>query len=268
MGFPRSTNLAMIGIVALLAFGILARPSHAKIDPETVVGMWLFDEDKGNVAEDSSGNEHKGTLNGGPKRVEGKFGQALNFNGVSHVSLGQVDFFTEGQQTLAIWAKPEKNPPAVRGFLFAHPAAGEAANRVYIIQHGSGNFIFQGGDLTTYTIFAGAKYAAGEWLHIVVTRDHEDQKLGAWVNGVETIVNQAAVWSSTATVTSQIGAVNGGEPFEGIADEVAIFSTILSEPDIKSIYEKGLAEAINPSAVEPVGKLAATWADIKAQIAE
>jgi len=55
--------------------------ASAEIDPDTIVGMWLFDEGKGNVATDESGNGLDGEFEGKPKWVDGKFGQALEFDG-------------------------------------------------------------------------------------------------------------------------------------------------------------------------------------------
>ena len=41
---------------------VLTGQSSAQIDPETLVGAWLFDENKGDIAEDASGNGNDGTL--------------------------------------------------------------------------------------------------------------------------------------------------------------------------------------------------------------
>ena len=55
-------------IVILIAFYIslvytimfVTNSSYAQIDPDTIVGAWLFDEGKGKVAEDLSGGQHNG----------------------------------------------------------------------------------------------------------------------------------------------------------------------------------------------------------------
>ena len=69
-------------VVALFAAGLLfAVSSEAKIDPKTIAGMWLFDEDEDDIAEDSSGNGNDGKLINGPEWDDGKFGSALEFDG-------------------------------------------------------------------------------------------------------------------------------------------------------------------------------------------
>ena len=57
-------------VISLMVAGI----SYAKIDLETCVGVWLFDEGKGNVASDSCENGSNGKIHGGAKWVNGKLG--------------------------------------------------------------------------------------------------------------------------------------------------------------------------------------------------
>ena len=68
--------------ISLTAFGLMfTGQSDAKVDLESAVGIWLFDDGGGNVAKDSSGNGYDGKLMNGPKWVKGKFGMALEFDG-------------------------------------------------------------------------------------------------------------------------------------------------------------------------------------------
>ena len=70
----------LIGVAVLFAVSVLTASSYAKIDPKTCVGMWLFDEGKGDTAADSSGNKNDGTLKNNPKWVDGKLDKALSFD--------------------------------------------------------------------------------------------------------------------------------------------------------------------------------------------
>ena len=80
MCIPRSAMA--IAMVVLFAGGILATSGHAEVSMDNVVGLWLFDEEEGDIAIDSSGNGHNGTIKGGPDRIDGKFGGALTFDGL------------------------------------------------------------------------------------------------------------------------------------------------------------------------------------------
>ncbi len=57
-------NLVTIIICLSFSMGLFQMNVRAEIDIENVVGAWLFDEGKGTVAEDLSGNELNGTLQG------------------------------------------------------------------------------------------------------------------------------------------------------------------------------------------------------------
>ena len=82
--------LASLIVLSLMFAGV----SSAELDPKTVVGMWLFDEGKGDTAVDSSENGNDGELVNGPKWVkDGQFGSALEFDGnesKGHVVVGNL----------------------------------------------------------------------------------------------------------------------------------------------------------------------------------
>ncbi|MBD69816.1 hypothetical protein CMK21_06795, partial [Candidatus Poribacteria bacterium] len=60
-----------ISIISLISFVlILVEQNSAKIDPETVLGIWLLDENKGGVARDSSKNSRDGKVTGSLKVVK------------------------------------------------------------------------------------------------------------------------------------------------------------------------------------------------------
>ena len=80
------TRLTIICISFIIVSLMFAGQSYAQIDPETVLGIWLLDEGKGDITEDASGNGNDGTLMGAPNWVAGKFGKALDFSGSLYVS--------------------------------------------------------------------------------------------------------------------------------------------------------------------------------------
>lgn len=77
--------------------------SAAEVSVDDAIGVWLFDEGKGNVAKDSSPNGNDGELIAGPKWVEGKFGGALEFDGsgtsVETESADKLNEFELGDKT-------------------------------------------------------------------------------------------------------------------------------------------------------------------------
>ena len=84
MSLPLSwTGLVMISLMFI-------GQSQARIDPTTIVGMWLFDENSGQIATDASGKGNNGKLVNQPKWIKGQFGSALQFDGNNYVDCGKV----------------------------------------------------------------------------------------------------------------------------------------------------------------------------------
>ena len=94
-------------VIILMFYGL----SYAKIDLATCVGMWLFDEGKGDVAKDSSGNQNDGTLKNGPKWVTGKSGTALEFDGIDdYVEIPDSASLRVQSFTLSAWINLNVRP--------------------------------------------------------------------------------------------------------------------------------------------------------------
>ena len=93
-------------LVCALVVGV--RFVSAAVDKHTV-GMWFFDEGKGKVAEDSSGNKHHGNFVGEVKWVKGKFGQALEFNNGA-VEIPDAESLQLQEFTLEAWVNIPKQP--------------------------------------------------------------------------------------------------------------------------------------------------------------
>ncbi len=91
---------------ALLAV-CYATTSDAKIDPKTVVGIWLFDEGTGKIAKDLSENGNDGELKEGTKWEDGQFGQAVIFDGKDdYVEILPSPLFNPEVFTVTFWMHP------------------------------------------------------------------------------------------------------------------------------------------------------------------
>ena len=93
---PTTNRLSFttIGLAYLVWIGLGI--SYADVDPKSIVGAWLFNETKGKIAADSSGNNHNGKLEGGAKWGKGKFGNAIQLNGKdAWVSVPEIELLEE-----------------------------------------------------------------------------------------------------------------------------------------------------------------------------
>ena len=248
---PSSVRLI---VFSLIFVGI----SNAAFDPKTVVGMWLFNDGKGNTAVDSSENGNDGTLENGPNWVKnGKFASALEFDGnksKGHVVVEKMDL--SGTVTLILWAKPNS-----------------IANDDRLISNISGptnpafTTRFQNGGVEIWSTAwkpVIPKIDNNQWGHYAFVFDNAGN-VAANVTGYYNGKKGSTVADAYVFTDIGIGANfldQWGQYFSGIFDEIAFFNVALTEADINILMTKGLKSAL---AVYAAGKLATTWGYIKAR---
>jgi hypothetical protein len=251
----------LIGVTVLFIVGLLATSTYAKIDPKTIVGMWLFDENKGDVAADSSGNKNDGKLVGSPKWVDGKFGKALQLDGSSsYVNCGKSasqNIPTGGSVTMCAWVNPKVGSTGAWQAVFAK----REGTYSYGINFMTGNFQVYTSGASGIANFA-YNLPANKWVFVCGTMSKKPTEL--YVDGKLFGAAGAGGGVISAENTLWIGSsLAAGEIFNGIIDEVAIFNVVLAAEDINTIMTKGLGAASGLTAVESSDKLATTWASIK-----
>jgi hypothetical protein len=256
----------LIGVVVLFVAGLLANSTYAAIDRKTVVGMWLFDENKGVVATDSSGNKNNGTFKGSPKWVAGKFGSALEFDGTSiYVDCGNtatLDIATGGAITMCAWVNSKVGSTGI--LAWQGIMAKRDGSYSYGINIMTGSFqVYTSGTSGvqgfTYNL------PKGEWAFIcgIMSKNPTELYVNGELFGGAGKGPGGGVQSSAANLFRIGTSLLGSEFFNGIIDDVGIFNVALSAADIKTIFTKGLGAATGIIAVEPSGKLATSWASLK-----
>lgn len=271
----RLTAVCVSIIVITLLFTCI---SYAKIDPKSIVGMWFFEEYKGDIAKDSSGNGNDGKIIGA-KWVEGKFGSALEFNGASdYVDCGNDPILNPTSEiTVAAWVQLASSQPAGLGWSIV--AKGwDAKITPYTLWHlndwvgvQAGMYGFAFGTYAPGWAVAGSPDSESlaedkKWNHVLGTFD--GSKFNIYVNGNFIASSPTSTLLENDVITTIGAYVEGGGIkyyFNGTIDDVAIFNVALTQDDIKSIATNGLSSALAVSPVSPAGKLAATWAAIKAR---
>ena len=255
--FARTVGAALV----VCTVGVFA--ARGAVDPETAVGVWLMDEDGGDTAADSSGRGFDGTLNG-PDWAPGKFGSALQFDGVSWVSVTSEPEMQVGDQL------------SMMAWFFAEDIGDWrqiiAKSDEYLLRidpPGEGNkmsaFVKPGGG---WEPRASANVPnLDEWIHFAATYDADPpgdaDHLKVYVNGL--LAGQSTRPGDIGATNNdvEIGRWGGGSYFVGIIDEAAIFNVVLEEADIGAIAENGLQAALGGLPVNPRGRLTATWASLK-----
>lgn len=251
----------MIKIVFItLCFTILLTLSFvnidAKIDPESIVGIWLLDEGQGGTVKDSSGNGNEGKINNA-NWTDGKIGMALEFDGTANVQIppskSLADIF-DGF-TYLLWVKPTAPPPNVNTRIIEldwhNPTIQMGPNDFY------GSIAVNADQAQTHV--RGGEWEQGEWSFVAIT--HDGNKLTLFVDG-ETVAEKE-VGTPDEKENSQLRFAAWKDPgwtFTGVLDEVGIFNVPLSDKDLIQIMNNGLEETL---AVSSIGKLTTTWGRLK-----
>ena len=234
---------------------------QARIDPKTIVGMWLFDENSSQIAIDTSGRGNNGKLVNQPKWIKGQFGSALQFDGNNYVDCGKV-LDVDNKLTLSAWVK---NSGKSRGNVVGKYEAQDKRWHIYIADVGQ-----PGGDDKIYWNIGGQHWGTSpigqigtDWHHLAMVydgrRSENKKRLKAYIDAKQT----GLIYFGTIPETMpELQVMFGGIPrfFNGIVDEVGIFKDALSLADIRKIMKQGLNSAASaPSR----NKLAIAWANVK-----
>lgn len=252
-------------LITFIVLSAFLTPSHAAIDSNSIRGMWLFDENSGDVAIDSSGNNNNGTIHGA-KRVNGKFGKALEFDGTDNwvevPHSGSVTFEKGVSFTITVHFKGTKVGGSLVGKNYEDTTQ---AKPWYLLWNGGADnkvslYLRTNADQNS-KVDSTSDLGDDEWHFVVGRADAQEEKVSIWIDGkMET---EGPMVTDDGYGTSD-GVLHFGRHFDrytaGLIDEVGLFNIALGEDEMDTIMNHGLEEA---AAVEPINKLTITWAHLK-----
>ena len=244
-------------ILFLLVPALIA---SAVVKPENIMGMWLFDEGKSDTALDTSGNKNDGQITG-LKWTDGKFGKALLFEGAGEVKILSNEMLSLGDQfTMMAYFNSQ-------GITDWHVLI--AKNNEYLLRMDNPA---EGSKMSAFVNLSGnwepraSAFVPSKdtWYHFAAVYSSKTKKLTVFVDGVQAGESGRDGNLNPNNDPVTIGHWNGGSRFKGIIDDVAIFNIALTADDVKAISDNGLKAAIGSGkSVQPAGKLASTWGEVK-----
>ncbi len=240
-----------VGLLVASSSGGTAAPAGKK----GLVASYGFNEaaSKGLKFGDFSGN-HNGAIGHGVRRVKGKFGKGLYFNGTSswltvpdHASLDLTR-----RMTLEAWVKPQAG--SGKRTILAKLGRGSNAYALNAATHGGGAGGVAG--------IGGAKKVTapddlplGKWTHIAVTYDGAALRL--FFNGAQIGTTPVQGKMTTSGGPLRIGGnFIGGGWFKGVIDEVRIYNRPLAATEIQTDMRRSAgprAPAPAPAAAPAAG---------------
>ncbi len=203
-------------------------------------GYWNFNEGKGNMVKNVVGTNH-GQIQGGLKWIDGKYGEALEFNGEGYVTVKHEGFFNSPNFTVTAWTKLKdvydyhyivwKNGPEFPDI--------EPKRRIdiWVEMDGPVNIMWHTEGGLEERLYGRKKITDDKWHHVVEVYDGDSIKL--YIDGNLDVqerptgklpVNNEPLW---------IGARPGGVAAKGIIDEVCFYDRALSADEIKILSVNG-----------------------------
>lgn len=229
----------------------------------SLVGFWSFNgaDMTTATATDRSGQGSNGALIGGPMKVAGKVGQALNFDGTNdYIEIADNDILEGGTtKTISVWVKPTSVASIMMIFEKgdtnrALPEKGPyflaVCNDGRVVVHATqtnGN---------TNEFMGSTTLSTNTWYHLALIIN-TGEALGAdevklYINGTkesrgsgdcatDNQTDLGAIQSNGQPLFVGIRDNNGTKslPFQGIIDEARVYSRALSADEVKYLYNLG-----------------------------
>ena len=234
-------------LAALCVAGVGCLPAAASAHPAPVAA-YGFEDAEANAAGDSSAFGHTGELIGGPARVAGRYGSALQFDGVDDlVRIGDAGPLNLASgMTVEAWVAPT----ATDGWRTVL-AKGRRSDLSYALYGGlrPSAHVSTAGAVTGFAR-APSDLQAGAWTHLAATYDGTTLRL--FVNGVQAAANA----ERSGPLTPGDGALTIGgnemwqEWFAGRIDEVRVYDRPLTAAEVAA----DMATPVGAPAADPPGQ--------------
>ena len=247
----------------ILALVLVIGIYMAQAVDENALMLYLpFDDGAGKNPKDASGNENKASIKGNLKWVKGKINGALEFDGgasnfveVAH----SADLEGMKQLTVEAWVQPFGSDALARGIVSKR--TGFQAGDVYnLFSWNESKFWARVNAKDGQQISSESVLEDKKWMHLAYLYDGKTKKQLLYVNGeLENEVDHPEDEVGKGEKPIWIGTLNEGyaQAWNGLIDEVRIWSIVLTEDEIKL----SMAGELLP--VQPSGKATTTWGRIK-----
>lgn len=217
------------GNEAELSISFTTEEVEVGVRRENFVGMWLFNEGKGDIAKDASGNGNDGISQRNVMWVAGKFGTALVFDGLNAmVEIPNSPTLNITQSiTMVAWIFPHE----VKGLIVGKEGAYGMALADGVIK-----WVIWGDEFLLPLNIIRTR----EWFHIALVHDFTAKKRLICLDGELIAEKNTSVTIPISNHPLTIGKwATSGEAFDGVIDEVCIWNTALDENEVREVMRKG-----------------------------
>jgi hypothetical protein len=219
--------------------------SVLKLQPdEYTAGLWFFDEGSGTITNDETEYENNAELNFGPLWAPGKFGNAVDFDGINDY----VDFYDRltlgitGNITIEAWLKFTAVPTTNQYFpIIKKRVIGSDTYQLCIQDDGKARFRVDTGPTTGNVVVSNTALNDGTWHYLAGTWNRTE--LNIYVDGESDAAPVALTGSMKDTTDRVLAGYHYGDIgsvfdyYEGLMDTIRISNISRSAKDISNIYK-------------------------------
>ena len=228
----------LAGPSEVLTFGAAAEQAAASAAEAGLVAHWTFDEGRGDVARDVTGNGHDAAL----KHVEwvpSPRGHAVRFDSKDDAAVygDPASMNMSGDMTLAVWVKvdPTVDPDTTHLLIGDTGPAVERNFSLYL--HGPGVLRFEWTDgKTVAPLTAPSRLLNGTWKHIAVVANSTARHAAMYIDG-QLAAEMPMPVPITKTVFKERSTgwfYNGF--FTGELDDVRLYSRALTAAEVQGLF--------------------------------
>jgi hypothetical protein len=207
------------------------------------VGEWLFDENQGSIAKDTSGNGNDGTLVNSPSWSKGKEGAALSFDGVNqYVDAGNIGDISNSF-SVSMYINPASFSST--SFPLNYQSGSDASSLTLRLQISTSGIISLGSYIPSIGSIVSANSSTtlqtGNWYKIDGTFDGTTLRI--YIDGIlETEVDSGG--TPIYSINNKIGIGTRFIPgpnlhFPGLIDQVRIYDYARTPAQIMWDYNRG-----------------------------
>ena len=249
-----------IGLLVFLSLVIITTGARGA----ELIAAWSFDNDTAEEVTDVTGHGFDG-VGADTVIVDGKFGKAMDFDGVnSQVEIPHDEALNiQDEITVEAWVKPT-------GFIglggIAQKWGDGTGRRQYLLcsVNAKVRFYISGSGGTWPSAESGSSMALDEWAHLAGVYDSQSIKIyfngeldGETPNDEGLFASDVPFWIGGYGPNADFGS---NRHFPGVIDEVRLWAGAMTDDEVKDVMNKPTAEI---TAVDAWGKLSATWGSVK-----
>ena len=230
--FNIANNANAGGVVIAREFDVFGQPTRI---PDA---HWRMDTGTGNVAYDSSGNGHHGSISN-CSWVKGVSGSALDFNGSNSKVTLPVSAFdkVDKEVTVAMWVYGDSTQARRDSVFYARNATGGRVLNAHIPWSNSIVYWDAGnGSYDRVNKVAQPSQFKGQWNHWVFTKNATSGVMNIYLNG-ESWVSKTGKNRTLGDITAAtLGAAITKNYYDGSIDDVYLYAAELSSSEVKDLY--------------------------------